>query len=861
MSSPPAPHLSEPELARLMLFALDHAVSSDIQLAIRCVRWAGASLDAVLRAALQHARMNRSYLRAAFEWGARFGLAEALRGLSGDPREPVRYAVEHALVEFEAVQKARREGRVPADVAAFEQRLAQPELDEREHRALRLIFSPGDADRRDLARLLFERPERLEMFGRAAEAAAAALDLDTLLQAAHDARPAPPSSDFVSRLTAFDDPRAERLLIALAGRHNDGTVEYALARIGTPACLAALIDLLESRPHLARRALGSARREQVGEPLLNAYRERGFMRRREAATVAELCGEAAIPALTDALRDDLRAVREPAGRALASLGAPAAAALLEVAHNAPEPSRRQALRALVTIDARLALPLLLPIVEDPAAPLRCEAIAELGRALGPQAEPTLLALLQDGDVRVRAASLDTLCAVFESDTALAALRTIARTDAEQRRRIVALLGRRAGEPAPAAAADPSLRLLFLLYVDPGLPDVQEPIAAALIGGWVDSVCMHTTLDQLVRAATASGQPLAAPQRAALDALIEKVEGARRDELERLRRLQMPDTPPGQQQQQQQQAERARPGLLRDLLGWAFDLKAPPPEQATKVRGPFRHPGAAGTAAHTAPLLEHCYFSATAPAQVAPLAPFIVQLWCHAEEPGSFLRPSVLGSDAARSTGPVAIERGATMDVELRLPHFEIDVDRASMCWIGQVGVVGFGVRSTPATPLGDHLGSARVAINGLPVASVALRICVGATNEPAIDCSANVHMLRSAFASYASEDRDDVLARVQGMQKVLPSLQVFVDVLKLRSGEDWQQRLVEEIGRTEKLFLFWSRSARASRWVDFEWRTALHSRGEAFIDPVPLEPPDRAPPPPELAKRHFNDWTLYFRRR
>jgi len=39
---------------------------------------------------------------------------------------------------------------------------------------------------------------------------------------------------------------------------------------------------------------------------------------------------------------------------------------------------------------------------------------------------------------------------------------------------------------------------------------------------------------------------------------------------------------------------------------------------------------------------------------------------------------------------------------------------------------------------------------------------------------------RHAFASYAGEDRVEVLKRVQGIQKAVPTLEVFVDVLKLR---------------------------------------------------------------------------------
>lgn len=43
--------------------------------------------------------------------------------------------------------------------------------------------------------------------------------------------------------------------------------------------------------------------------------------------------------------------------------------------------------------------------------------------------------------------------------------------------------------------------------------------------------------------------------------------------------------------------------------------------------------------------------------------------------------------------------------------------------------------------------------------------------------------IMSAFVSYASEDRARVAAIIQGMRKVRPDLDVFLDVEKLRSGE------------------------------------------------------------------------------
>jgi hypothetical protein len=98
------------------------------------------------------------------------------------------------------------------------------------------------------------------------------------------------------------------------------------------------------------------------------------------------------------------------------------------------------------------------------------------------------------------------------------------------------------------------------------------------------------------------------------------------------------------------------------------------------------------------------------------------------------------------------------------------------------------------------------------------------------------------------------------MQKILPKLEVFIDVISLRSGQKWEQELWKVIPTYDVFYLFWSANARRSDWVDKEWRCALKTRNLDYIDPIPLVSPEEAPPPPELASKHFNDWMLPYMR-
>lgn len=117
---------------------------------------------------------------------------------------------------------------------------------------------------------------------------------------------------------------------------------------------------------------------------------------------------------------------------------------------------------------------------------------------------------------------------------------------------------------------------------------------------------------------------------------------------------------------------------------------------------------------------------------------------------------------------------------------------------------------------------------------------------------------RSAFASYASEDRGEVLSRVQGMEAAYKGLRVFVDVIGIRSGQNWERELARRISDSDVSYLFWCRHAMNSAWVEKEWRWALSTKGIDFIDPIPLQSPESAPPPRELASKQFNDPLLAF---
>jgi hypothetical protein len=263
-------------------------------------------------------------------------------------------------------------------------------------------------------------------------------------------------------------------------------------------------------------------------------------------------------------------------------------------------------------------------------------------------------------------------------------------------------------------------------------------------------------------------------------------------------------------------------------------------------------------------LDNVYFSATSPRSVRRSRMFGLDVWAHLAEQ----RPEVLqrareeapAPPRIKTQGPALLERGISLTVHVQIDGLRVQEPTAPLVWNGLVANAGFLVEVGDDAVTGQHAGCARIRLGDLAIAHLAFIVEVGGDSDThPLLCSGQ--MYRTAFASHASEDRDQVLLIVQGMQKEAPNLKVYYPPVDMRSGQHWEHELMQIIPTKDVFYLFWSRAASKSTWVEREWRCALEHRGLDFIDVAPLESPELAPPPPELAWLHFDDWTLAYRRR
>lgn len=260
----------------------------------------------------------------------------------------------------------------------------------------------------------------------------------------------------------------------------------------------------------------------------------------------------------------------------------------------------------------------------------------------------------------------------------------------------------------------------------------------------------------------------------------------------------------------------------------------------------------------APRMSQVQFSAIAPREARKEDYSIIQLFMYEQAFRAVVEEAIAMADGPvqeKRSGFQRVQDNTRVKIVLTCPDMPIEDNIQEQVWVG--GYLQFDFAICPPANLRKRqiLLTAAVYFNDVPATRLMLTVKALASYEEEIELARKD--IVTAFVSYASQDRTRVGALIQGMRKARPDMDIFFDVATLRSGENWENTLYQEILRRDILFLCWSRNALASDWVNREWRFALENKGLDCIEPIPLEQPDICPPPKELWSKHFNDSLLY----
>lgn len=215
----------------------------------------------------------------------------------------------------------------------------------------------------------------------------------------------------------------------------------------------------------------------------------------------------------------------------------------------------------------------------------------------------------------------------------------------------------------------------------------------------------------------------------------------------------------------------------------------------------------------------------------------------------------------------SVRENQEITVVLSSKEVDIEDDRMTMKWNGESLLFTFDYYVPEDYSKNRIPFTADVYFDGVPATKLKFYVdvvncedgkCIRMNHQECSEFQRND--VKSAFLSYASQDRNRVTAILQGIQKARPDMDVFFDVETLRSGQNWEKMLYTELLQRDVLFLCWSHFAQASVWVEKEWRFMLTKKGVQAIEPIPMEDPQFCPPPEELKEKHFNDLLVQYRK-
>lgn len=283
-----------------------------------------------------------------------------------------------------------------------------------------------------------------------------------------------------------------------------------------------------------------------------------------------------------------------------------------------------------------------------------------------------------------------------------------------------------------------------------------------------------------------------------------------------------------------------------LCGWLDD-------RAAKLAPPATRGGSSPTDGESGPAMapneglpiseaiEPVRFGASAPERCGPGECFVARFVAYAPGDARVAAEALQGPGRPTQVvgiGPAGLARGSHLSVVLCGKGLRIEGGSSAsqaFVWEGDCIVLQFEVEIPARTRMASTVLKFDVQADGLVIGRVRLELAVrGAASRASLRHSLDQAPMRSAFASYSSQDRARVLDRVAAIRIAL-GVRVFLDCHDLQPGEQWEPALAREIDACETFILFWSAAASGSRWVTWEWQRALDAKGLEGIQIHPLE--------------------------
>lgn len=249
------------------------------------------------------------------------------------------------------------------------------------------------------------------------------------------------------------------------------------------------------------------------------------------------------------------------------------------------------------------------------------------------------------------------------------------------------------------------------------------------------------------------------------------------------------------------------------------------------------------------------FSAVAPTSVVKGEYSLIDVIMYEEQFRKIVDDIIAQSEVEvkeTKSSAVKVVENAKIKMIISTPDFEILDDTEEREWLGEYLDFSFSVMVPDCLEKTQILFTITVFINNIMSTRLKFTAKVTGSKEKQ-DMDIYREDIKSAFVSFAQEDKNRALRIIQGVQLIRPDMDIFMDADTIRLRKDYDYSVKKEIDYRDVFYLCWSGFAKRSKQVELEWRYALEKKGITGIEALPLELPDNCPPPAELQSKHFND--------
>jgi serine/threonine protein kinase len=201
----------------------------------------------------------------------------------------------------------------------------------------------------------------------------------------------------------------------------------------------------------------------------------------------------------------------------------------------------------------------------------------------------------------------------------------------------------------------------------------------------------------------------------------------------------------------------------------------------------------------------------------------------------------------------SIPHEALLKIVPSVPGVTFNPPEFSFFWTESVHKAEFRISASASLQGRSARGAIDVWMGAICVARITIAIPIDASAvDPKPPVADVFQPYRRIFASYSHKDTA-IVRQFENYARAIGD-SYMRDVIDLRAGEHWNDRLLELIGAADVFQLFWSSNSMRSPFVRREWEHALTVDRANFVRPLYWESPlpERdGLPPPALKARHF----------